>query len=302
MTASPAPLLLLNQREVDTLYELTAQLIQALEELGVPYVPIAGSLLGAVRSQSVLFNDDDVDVAVIPESEGEYERLRRELPRLLPPELQFKHRATPFCDRLRSKKLSHVWVDVFVLKRYETMEDVVQVVSRKENGDAQSDAYVYAITQALPRPEGFPIYHYDSRKGMELWPREFFQEDDLLPIRPTSLAFGHLSLASPSRPLAYLRRAFGQDCFQAYPNPHTSAHLFVPEFQKRLALATADGRAPPAEAPPMLPLSPQHFIPVQHSKRGCHSTHCQQELLAWIDRQQQQEEEEEEAIHLRSKN
>lgn len=35
--------------------------------LGVPYLLVAGSLLGAVRSRSLLFCDDDVDIAVFEE-------------------------------------------------------------------------------------------------------------------------------------------------------------------------------------------------------------------------------------------
>jgi phosphorylcholine metabolism protein LicD len=35
--------------------------------LGIPYVLVAGSLLGAVRSRSLLFCDDDADIAVFEE-------------------------------------------------------------------------------------------------------------------------------------------------------------------------------------------------------------------------------------------
>lgn len=55
----PAPLLLTG-KEVDALYDCMELLHGALQRLAIPYTLIAGSLLGAVRSQSILFCDDDV--------------------------------------------------------------------------------------------------------------------------------------------------------------------------------------------------------------------------------------------------
>lgn len=55
----PAPLLLTG-KEVDALYDCMELLHGALQRLAIPYSLIAGSLLGAVRSHSILFCDDDV--------------------------------------------------------------------------------------------------------------------------------------------------------------------------------------------------------------------------------------------------
>ena len=259
--------LLLNQHEVDVLYELLESASAALEKLGVPYVLIAGSLLGAVRSSSILFNDDDVDIAIIaPESTEVLSRVYAELPGLLKAQgVDFKLRATPFCDRLRSPRLSHVWVDLFTLRRYDALSDVVAMVSSKDNGQPQSSDYIRAITEPLQAAQ-FPIFHYDSRKGMELWPKEFFSSDDLHPQQ--RLEFGHMSLPAPAKATEYLFRAFGPDCLHVFPNPHRSAHLYVAEFRRSLATATEQGRAPPPEAPDFLPLEPHHHLPVLHSRHS----------------------------------
>ena len=259
--------LLLSQREVDVLYELLESASTALEELGVPYVLIAGSLLGAVRSSSILFNDDDVDIAIVPESEEVLSRVYAELPGLLKAQgVDFKRRATPFCHRIRSPRLSHVWVDLFTLRRYDTLADVVAMVSSKDNGQPQSDEYIRAITEPLNAAR-FPIFHYDSRKGMELWPSEFFSSDELLHPHQR-LPFGHMSLPAPANATDYLFRAFGPDCLDVFPNPHRSAHLYVAEFRRRLAAATEQGRAPPCQGPDFLPLEQQHYLPVLHSKHS----------------------------------
>lgn len=60
----PTPLFL-SQPEIDELYDMMEVLIQALDELLIPYSIMAGTLLGAVRSNSILFNDHDIDIAII---------------------------------------------------------------------------------------------------------------------------------------------------------------------------------------------------------------------------------------------
>ena len=136
----PNPLLL-SRAEVDELYDLLASVLSALDELIIPHALIAGSLLGAVRSQSILFNDDDVDIAIIddwppnssassprPPTQSPYELALERLPGLLsqkaderskssaaearakgslikvPPPVKYiyQRRTWPGCDRIKS--------------------------------------------------------------------------------------------------------------------------------------------------------------------------------------------------------
>jgi hypothetical protein len=60
----PTPLLL-RRGAVDGLYDMLEATIDCLERCGAQYTLIAGSLLGAVRSNSILYCDDDVDIAVV---------------------------------------------------------------------------------------------------------------------------------------------------------------------------------------------------------------------------------------------
>ncbi len=59
----PAPLLL-TTNQVDGLYDCLETAMIAFSDIGVSFVIVAGTLLGAVRSQSILFCDDDVDIAI----------------------------------------------------------------------------------------------------------------------------------------------------------------------------------------------------------------------------------------------
>jgi hypothetical protein len=58
---------------VEYIPSLYVVLANSWSVLGIPYVLIAGSLLGAVRSRSLLFCDDDADIAVF---EQDYAKVR----------------------------------------------------------------------------------------------------------------------------------------------------------------------------------------------------------------------------------
>lgn len=58
----PAPVLM-KDKEIDALYELLGWVQDVLA--GVPWTLTGGSALGAIRSESILFCDDDVDLAIM---------------------------------------------------------------------------------------------------------------------------------------------------------------------------------------------------------------------------------------------
>ena len=73
-SSSASRALLLQPAEVDALYDALDVLTRALAHLDIPFYLIAGSALGACRSRSILFCDDDVDIAIF---ECDYARLLR---------------------------------------------------------------------------------------------------------------------------------------------------------------------------------------------------------------------------------
>ena len=63
----PEPVLT-SRKEVDALYETLDATTKALKQLNVEYIVTGGSLLGAIRQHSILFCDDDIDIAIIDNS------------------------------------------------------------------------------------------------------------------------------------------------------------------------------------------------------------------------------------------
>jgi len=283
----PTPLLL-SRAEVDELYDLLGALISCLDELSIPYVLIAGSLLGAVRSQSILFNDDDIDIALIDDDSSDdgsnYRHALEKLPDLLrekskqrsieeaasakrgngtklrtPATYMYKRRPWPGCDRVKSSLASRVWIDIFIMQRYESIQDVLKVISVKDNGQAQPQEYIDGIASAIMSGSTsdsiFPLYHFDNRKAIELWPREYFLPNELFPIKKT-FSFGPLvkSVAGPAAAVQPLLRFFGDDCFTHYVRTeHTRG-----KKKKGDTTSWEEGEK--------LPLSDEQYETVQHSR------------------------------------
>ena len=257
-----AKALIRTPREVDALYSCLETVGRALDGLEppVPWTLVAGSLLGALRSQSFLFCDDDVDIAVF---ESDYARVLKDLPAALGKEATLTRRPFPAADRIRPRNCTQVWIDLFVLRRFESMDEIRELVACKANGAAQlkeADAVVAAISHGAPT---WPLYHYDNRLALQLWPREYWTPAELLPLQRR--AFGHLHVPTPARPLRPLKRAYGPSCFEEYvlPVQHGAYHA---ETAARLAQMRPDGAADSDAAPWPRALRQEQFTPVTHSR------------------------------------
>ena len=114
----PKPLLL-QPREVDALYDTLEAVLSALAALNppAPAVLLAGSALGAVRSASILFCDDDVDIGIL---EADAARVAAALPGALRGVASYTRRPWPGGDRVRPRAAPSAWIDVFVLRRYDS--------------------------------------------------------------------------------------------------------------------------------------------------------------------------------------
>jgi hypothetical protein len=205
--------LLLDKKSVDALYDLLGVVMDCFSALQIEFVLVAGSALGCCRSRSLLFCDDDIDVAVI-DADLQWEKVQVGLAaKLKEKKACFVKRPWPAADRIRLTSFPSVWIDVFVLRKYESMEALRRVICVKENGADQPVEYVERVLAPMV-PIKFPLWHYDHRKAIELFPKEFFREQELYPIR-FDLSFGPIDkVPMPAKPVPYLRRSYGVNVFE----------------------------------------------------------------------------------------
>lgn len=334
--AGPEPTLL-SRAEVDALYETVEAVVAALDEIGVDYVVTGGSLLGAVRQRSILFCDDDVDVAILERTSNDgdggddassrYELVRARLPTVLDVE-SFDYQIRPWIggDRVRPKRVNTVFVDLFVLRRFESLEDLERLIGVKENGRPQPEEYVRTIVDTILVASTTdhdvrgvrtlplcPFWHFNTRKAIELWPKEVYRERELFPLRD-DLEFGPLrGIKGPRAPVTLLRRAFGSDCFEVYyPSAsHKDAPTNGDDHHVRdHAKTTDDGdgstttttttttRLRPLVRPggtwehnTKAPLRDEHYVPLQPTARSKRrpTTHDKASLMRWLDEQERRE-------------
>ena len=119
---------LLSRKEVDALYVTFTAAVEALHRLDVQYIVTGGSLLGAIRQHSILFCDDDVDIAIVDYDGHQYEHVALNLQDFLPDEYQYQIRPWEGGDRIRHRRMNNVFVDLFTLRRYNSSEELKEIL------------------------------------------------------------------------------------------------------------------------------------------------------------------------------
>jgi cytidyltransferase-like protein len=298
---------LLSRKQVDALYEMLQAVKDAMETLEVPYIITSGgTLLGAVRQHSILFCDDDIDLAVLETKPGNYKQVQDRLPSLLGSDFSYTKEAWECSDRIRFKKVPNVFIDLFCIRKYEVEEELRIVLGRKKNGQKQTAEYVDQILQSIrtaafaqgeKRPL-FPFWHFHSRKAIELWPKEVYREQELFPIN-TSYKMGPLgNLSGPRMPVLLLNRAFGDDCFHVYYPSHGHDksndklhHICTENLETVTSFKPLVHTGGTWLHNPRSPLLDEHYIPMQPLSRAKRrpTLHCKEKLWEYLKLQSAKE-------------
>lgn len=319
---------LLSRKEVDALYETLVAVQVALKELQVDYIVTGGSLLGAIRQHSLLFCDDDIDVTVIDYPKGHprdpcpiadktpYERVSENLAALLGDRYNYSIRPWEAGDKVRPHFMSSVFVDIFTVRQFATMEDLEEVVGIKANGQPQSRAYIENIRTTIEKA-GYsqgeltplcPFWQFNTRKAIELWPREVYREKELFPLNH-NLKFGPVAdVCGPRMPVLLLKRAFGNDCFDVYYPSASHKDAKAPKngqsntSENEATKNEDDGKIvkslPPRtlaggtwEHSEKVPLEDHHYLPMQPISRAKRrpTSHCREQLVRYLEEQTEQE-------------
>ena len=298
---------LLSRKEFDALYETLDAVKGALQDLGVDAIVTGGSLLGAIRQHSILFCDDDVDVTIIDYDGTIYERIiQPNLQKALGNDYRYQIRPWEGGDRIRPKRMSNIFLDLFVLRKYDTMDDLKKVIGVKKNGQPQSEKYLQGIVNKITMCAGSspplcPFWHFSTRKAVEMWSKEVYRHHELFPL-DRNLKMGPLTgICGPRMPVKLLKRAFGDDCFSVYFQSVSHHHSEAKSSESHLR---QDGLSGGGELPPLmssggtweggvkLPLKDEHYLPIQpvsKSKRRP-SLHNKERLLEYLANQSSLEE------------
>jgi hypothetical protein len=335
---------LLSRKEVDALYETLDAVRSALHSLNVDYIVTGGSLLGAIRQHSILFCDDDIDIAIIDVNQS-YQRVLQQLQGKLGPDYKYNPNAWEGGGQVRPKRMSNIFLDLFVLRDYQTLEEFTNVVGMKKNGMPQPQEYIQRIMDTiqssihhaseekdLQETENliFPLWHFATRKAIEMWPKEVYRPHELFPLA-CDLKFGPLTnVQGPRMPVLLLKRAFGLDCFHVYYNSqshkqkgrnthHVDMGRFIQDAKDghnpttfsstTTTITTSNGNhnnntiTTPSLTPVIANggtwdssektnLEEEHYIPIQPllKSKRRQTFHCRESLFEYLTNQSQKEE------------
>mmetsp|Transcript_7447 Transcript_7447/g.10572 ORF Transcript_7447/g.10572 Transcript_7447/m.10572 type:complete len:728 (-) Transcript_7447:1163-3346(-) len=273
----PEPLLL-SRHEVDELYDMMGDLLLILRELQIPHIVVGGSLLGAVRSQSFLFNDEDMDIAILDDGKS-YDRLQSHLPALLANaarkrnhrentavQYNYEYRPRVDCDRIRSSRSNNIWIDMFVMRKFDSKDKLETFWM----GNDLQEGLILDFDTIFDTMEGpsFPLYHYDNREAIERRPRQYFERNELNPVE--TFSFGPLKVPGPSCAKKTLERFYGSDCFTHFTRIHRS-HDTPAEHSWEDATKVL--------------LTDDEYLPIQHSQKRKHSFHSRNALELYLMQQ-----------------
>ena len=140
----------------------------------ITYFIHSGTLLGSVREGDIITHDDDIDIAIFPNSiefilSSEFEEILKENGLKIIP-----FQTNKGIVKLKSLDTKHgIFIDIFIFRK---------------NGNK---------------------YEYDSEVSRNIWKNGWFSESELFPLK--SYPLGNLYLNGPIDPHPYLNRHFGKD-------------------------------------------------------------------------------------------
>jgi cytidyltransferase-like protein len=295
----PEPVLT-SRKEVDALYETLDATTKALKQLNVEYIVTGGSLLGAIRQHSILFCDDDIDIAIIDNSSdgSVYKKVSENLQTLLKKEYRYTIKPWEGGDKVRPNRMSNVFLDLFVLRKYNNVMELKEVIGAKTNGQSQSEEYVQSLITKMQRAAFaqnefhamFPLWHFNTRKAIEMWTKEVYRPQELFPL-DRGLRFGPLlGIQGPRSPVLLLKRAFGLDCFEVYYQ--SASHHGAKDKANHKESNDCDLKALVQEggtweAGKKMPLEDEHYLPMQPISRAKrrHTLHGREQLNLYLEKQ-----------------
>lgn len=171
-------------------YKIAENFDKVCKEHGIKYYIIAGTLLGAVRHTDMIPWDDDMDVGILEDQLDKFNKIDFE----------------KYGMRAKGVNRNNIG-KVFILGKYDSghkMESVFIDVFVMENKNGR--------------------YHYTQEYSKKTWPREYFLEGELFPLK--RYKFGSVFLNGPAEYLPYCERAWSKNWM--VPKPKVDKIFFYP--------------------------------------------------------------------------
>jgi lipopolysaccharide cholinephosphotransferase len=189
--------LFLSNNQISEFYTLMEKFDNVCQEKNIKYFIVAGSLLGAIRHGGIIPWDDDIDIGIVEDDFIKLQKID-----LSPYGLQIRGLSKDnigkvfFKDKYDSgEKMHSIFIDIFVVEKHKETQK----------------------------------YEYTQEYARTMWPKEYFYEDELYPLR--KYKFGNIEVSGPNKYLPYCERVWSKQ----WQKPKFSSKktlFYFPEFLK----------------------------------------------------------------------
>ena len=117
----------------------------------------------------------DCSITRIETGKRPYQRVQESLQELLGSNFSYQIKPWEGGDRIRPKRMNTVFVDLFVLRPYHSLNDLKSVIGIKTNGQPQSTEYITNIIskiQTSANKASIPFNHYSYGKRPQPLPQQ----------------------------------------------------------------------------------------------------------------------------------
>jgi len=170
----PRKTFLLEPIQIQTFYNDMEKVAIILEQNNIPYFAICGTLLGITRHREMFRWDDDIDIGILDKDIDKYNSID--------------------------------------FKKYGYESDKISRDGKYCCGKIYLDTEKKLYIDVFPFEKVDNKYIYKEERARNLWPNEYFYEDELFPLK--KYEFGTIKIYSANNPIPYCERAWGKNTWK----------------------------------------------------------------------------------------
>ena len=195
-----------------TLLDILSKTIKIFDKHGIKYWAIGGTLLGSIREGKIIYHDDDIDLSIDIKDKI---KIKNNYNNIID---DFNKNGLHLSFYVTDINYDHIFKIVKIKNKY--MIDMEYGSER--NKDIINNIFIDVFPFTMIN-EKYTYAYSDHRKW---WPKSYFLEDEVFPLKKGKL--NNLEISIPNKSIKFLERFFGDcskdECWKIPKITHDHSH------------------------------------------------------------------------------